>query len=219
MAEDFNFNISFDHVVPLKITKVNNSSNGIILGLHGYAQMADSMVKYLEYLAGDLFDYCSLQAPHIFTTPNNTYVSTWMNRINREDHVAYQIQYFNELNRQLEQFDYNEAVKIGFGFSQGASSLYRMIFLSSLDVKLAIIYAGDIPPEIKNMDRSKIELIKTKFVLVHGEKDNVMTAEKVKADYDWLKENNLLVDLIKYEGKHTIDLSVLNSLSSWIQRA
>lgn len=218
MAEKLNLTISFDHMIPLEIVKSDQLSKGIILGLHGYAQMATNLVKHLELLAGEELDYCSLQAPHIFTTPNNTYVSTWMNRLNRDQHVNYQIQYFNDLNRQLNQNEYNDVTKIGFGFSQGASSLYRMVFLSQLEIKLAIMYAGDIPPEIKELGQNKIDLIKTKFILIHGQKDNVMSKDKIREDYEWLVSRNFKVEVIEYEGNHNIEPKVLGSISSHIKK-
>ncbi|PCJ59474.1 MAG: hypothetical protein COA79_10515 [Planctomycetota bacterium] len=216
MNKTLNINVSFNHVIPLQIFKSEESMNGIILGLHGYAQMAESMDAPLKSLAGNSFDYCSLQAPHLFTTPNNSYVSTWMNRKNRDLHVDYQIEYFNNFNDQLCQNAYDKTLKIGFGFSQGASSLYRMVFLSKLKIKLAIIYAGDIPPEIKSLNHSETHEIETKFILVHGDEDNVMTAEKIKEDTNWLKENNFNVELINYSGNHTIDTVALNSVSNHI---
>ena len=98
------------------------------------------------------------------------------------------------------------------GFSQGTAAASRWVALGAVETDQLILWAGLLPPEL--IDENKLEMLRTKLVLVAGDNDEYASKEKVLEQETHLKENSVSYKLIKFAGGHELDSGVLKEIAS-----
>ncbi|HVS33166.1 MAG TPA: phospholipase [Thermoanaerobaculia bacterium] len=153
---------------------VERRSERWLVGFHGYAETAETMLAQLRTIPGnEEWSLLAIQALHPFYTREQKVVANWMTSLDRElaieDNVAY-------VQRVLE--DVNAGRRVFLGFSQGVAMAFRAA--AHLGAAGVIALGADVPPDVA--DRSLPPAL-----LARGLSDDWYTAEKFEKDLRVLK--------------------------------
>ena len=175
---------------------------GVLVGFHGYAQLAEDMLEQLNLIPGaDRWTRVSIQALHPFYTRGDSrVVASWMTRQDRELAIADNIGYVESVCTgapvHMEHKGFSPCVFVGF--SQGAAMAYRAALRTSVRAAGIIALAGDIPPDVK-------DVLSTSWppVLIGvGDREEWYAGDKLESDLTWLRERGIRHDLVRFSGGH-----------------
>ncbi|MBX7227079.1 MAG: dienelactone hydrolase family protein [Chitinophagales bacterium] len=134
--------------------------------------------------------------------------ATWMTSEDRENEIKDYIHYLNQL---LETFPLQEHHKIiGFGFSQGVSTISRWANVYNGNIRHLCFWAGSIGNEL--MEKNNLMNIPT--TLFVGDKDIYITPENKHAFEEKFKASKIPFKVINYEGDHSVDKK---TLMHWVE--
>lgn len=178
---------------------------------HGYGQLADNIIRKFDGLASKGHYIASVEAMNRFYWQGVTGqpVATWMTKRYRLDEIQDNNSYLSEAYRRL----HPEAVRILLGFSQGGTTMWRWIHEKRPDFDIFINYAGWMPEDI-DLSILGDYLKGKKLIFTYGEKDQYLTADRIKAFEQVLYRSGLEVEVIKTTGEHKIDRIVLEEICS-----
>jgi predicted esterase len=168
-------------------------SGRLLVGFHGYAELAESSMEELQRIPGEeAWSLVAVQALHTFYTRSGQVVACWMTSQHRERAIASNVAFVKSVLAALPPYQ-----KLVFaGFSQGAAMAIRAAAWSARADGL-ILLGGDIPPEI----RSDESLHLPPVLLGRGSRDEWYTEEKFKQDLSFL-EARTRVTRCMYAGGH-----------------
>lgn len=136
--------------------------------------------------------------------------ASWMTKENRENEIADQLQFVDQL---LTKIDPNGELKINlFGFSQGAAVACRWYQYSSRKVENLVIWGAGLPIETDAKMALKYEGCNTTFVL--GNEDEFIKEERLKQFYQSLEEHRFRHNVIHYKGAHKIEKEGLEAVKN-----
>jgi predicted esterase len=163
----------------------------LLVGFHGYAEVAESNFAELEKLRGlEEWSLLSIQALHPFYTRTGTVVASWMTKLDRELAIADNLAYVQAVLAALP-----KARQVVFsGFSQGAAMAARAA--TALPCSGLILLGGDVPDDAK-LDGVPIPPV----LLGRGTRDEWYTDAKFKSDLEWL-EPRTRVSRCVFAGGH-----------------
>lgn len=173
----------------------------IILGFHGYAERPAHCLEGLRKagVVGALL--VGPMGPHQFYNRDGKVVTSWMTKFHREHHIE-QILEFTRLALDQVEAQYGELPLFVFGFSQGASTAYRVATLAELSARRVFALAGDLPPEVVE---ALPELPPVAITILHGSDDLRVPAAPLEADFRRLQELAWPVEYLEYPGGHDYD--------------
>lgn len=192
---------------------------GMLVGFHGYAQLAEDMFEQLHQIPGaDRWTRVSIQALHPFYTRGDSkVVASWMTRQDRDLAIADNIEYvqtaMNALRRdRMEHTGFSPCVFVGF--SQGAAMAYRAALRASLPAAGIVALAGDIPPDVKS-DSSR----PWPPVLVGvGDREEWYAGEKLESDVAFLRAHDVRHDLVRFTGGHEWTDEFRSAVAQFLRR-
>ena len=163
----------------------------LLVGFHGYAELADANLAELEKLPGvERWSAVAIQALHPFYTRSGQVVANWMTRLDRELAIGDNLAYVTKV---LEALPAPRHL-VFLGFSQGVAMAARAA--ARIPCAGLILLGGDIPPEIKS---SELQL--PPVLLARGTTDDWYTDEKFKNDLNYLESRTPVTSLV-FEGGH-----------------
>ncbi len=124
-----------------------SASAPLLVGFHGYAETAETMIANLRAIANGT-EWClvSVQALHRFYTRTQTIAANWMTRQDRELEIADNTAYVWTAIRAVQR-DYAVGRPVVLvGFSQGVAMAYRAAAAGPCDG--LVVLAGDVPPDV-----------------------------------------------------------------------
>lgn len=163
----------------------------LLVGFHGYAELADANLAELEKIPGvERWSVAAIQALHPFYTRSGQVVANWMTRLDRELAIGDNLAYVGKV---LDALPAPEHL-VFLGFSQGVAMAAR----AAAHIRCAglILLGGDIPPEIKSP-----EVRLPPVLLARGTTDDWYTEEKFKDDLNYLETATRVSPLV-FEGGH-----------------
>lgn len=186
--------------------------------LHGYGQLAQHFLKKFEGLP---LDQVCVLAPEGLSrfyltdvetraqTGNDRVGATWMTKENRAMDIENYLTYLTRIHR-LECADLIIPVTI-LGFSQGAATATRWALSGQVEFRRLILWAGIFPPD---MDFEKgHQILKTKeTVAVFGTQDPFITPERLVEMKSLSERLQIFPRVLRFEGKHELDPTILQSL-------
>jgi predicted esterase len=155
----------------------------VLVGFHGYAELAATMLEQLARVRADRpWIVVSVQALNRFYTRANEVVANWMTREDREFAIADNVAYVAAVVAEVRAEYACTHVVVYAGFSQGVAMAYRATAFAHLAAAIphaagGIMLAGDIPPDVIPQAQRLPPLL-----IGRGEKDSWYTAEKAAAD-------------------------------------
>ena len=187
--------------------------------LHGYGQLAARFINNFAELAGservvvapEALNRFYIDAPRPGLPVSDRRVgTTWMTREDREaeidDYVAY-------LDRMLPNVVPMAKSVTVLGFSQGVATACRWVALGATPVRHLIMWAGPLPPDL-DLHRLADRLVGVRVDFVIGERDPIGVGGALEEQLDALEQAGIQIEVVQFEGGHTIDADVIRQLAS-----
>jgi predicted esterase len=175
-------------------------AEALLVGFHGYAQLAEDALTFLAPLAeGRRWAIAAPQALHPFYRPRDqAVVAGWMTRLDRDqaiaDNVAYAARALGELRRRVP-----SARKLAIvGFSQGVAMAYRAAARGGQRVDAIVALAGDVPPELHGEPWGSRPAV----LIGRGEREEWYGEEKLAADQATLAALGIEAEVCRFDGGH-----------------
>lgn len=191
---------------------LNEKTKQVWIVIHGFRQNAKSFIAEFEPLATDTTLFVAPEALNRFylTRQGKEVGASWMTREDRLNEIKDYINYLDTLYQSLGLSDFKGAIT-ALGFSQGASTLTRWLDVTQNRVDRAIVYAGEVAPELLPLKEGS-GLKRTKNYYVCGTRDEFFTPAAlslVKHAYSALNFTEIF-----FEGKHEINIEALKKIDS-----
>ena len=173
-------------------------SDRLLVAFHGYGHNAEIMLEDVRRIPGvaEQWRVASVQGLHRFYARDQTVVSSWMTRQDRELAIADNLAY---VDRAVEAAGGGDARVIVFvGFSQGAAMAYRAALGGRRAAAGIIALAGDIPPDVQ----ADVGHRWPPVLLGAGARDTWYAADKLAADDMFLTSRGIARDIVRYDGGH-----------------
>jgi predicted esterase len=184
---------------------------------HGYAQLAD------EFLSG----FADLASPGtLLIAPEGTNyfykkglggdpTANWMTRRHREAAIADNAAYLSAVyERVLADLPAHVQIVL-FGFSQGATTLFRWLLHARPAFHHLVLWAGP-PPEDGNYHGAAEYLQGKSLHFAYSHTDPLLTPERTAAVNDWLAQNGLTFTHHVFEGAHEVPPEALARVATAI---
>jgi len=163
----------------------------LLVGFHGYAEVADANFAELEKVPGiEQWSVVSIQALHPFYTRSGEVVASWMTKLDRELALADNLAYVRGVLGALP----TPRRLVFSGFSQGAAMAARAA--AHISCVGLIMLGSDIPPDVKT-DDAQIPAV----LLARGTRDEWYTNEKFQADLEFLEPRSRVTRCV-FAGGH-----------------
>jgi predicted esterase len=186
----------------------------LLVGFHGYAETAESEMERLRAIpsAGDWL-IVSVQGLHRFyQRRTNEVIASWMTRQDRELAIADNLAYVAAIVEKLSH-DWPFPRVVFAGFSQGVAMAFRAAAASSRRVAGVIAAGGDVPPEIGGAGLAKVG----SALLCRGVRDEWYGAAKFAEDQRRLREANVPVQPLEFDGGHEWSADVIAAANGFLQ--
>jgi len=187
------------------------SATTIIFALHGYGQLVDFFIRKFNYLDENKFFIVAPEGLHRFYLKGSSgrVGASWMTKEQRQIDINDYIVYLDTLWMTIQK-KYKFEKRILLGFSQGGATASRWHKLGVFNADQLILWASVFPPDME------IEVEKgfkdSDNYLVFGNKDEYYKESKIDEHFEYLKNMNLEINLIKFKGNHNIDKETLLNL-------
>jgi predicted esterase len=208
----------------------NQESRGLLIGFHGYGELAEAAMDRLRGIPGTGdWTLVAVQALHRFYRGRTReVVASWMTRQDRElaivdnnryvssvvDAVLLESSQESEVGR-VSRPGYSGGTLVYTGFSQGVAMAYRAACAAARSVSGVISLGGDIPPEL---DREALSRIAATLV-GRGSRDEWYTAEKMEADLARLSSAAVPVSVVTTDTGHEWTAEFSEAAAAFLKRA
>jgi len=181
--------------------------------LHGYGQLAASLLRRCEPLAGaDTLVVApeALSRFYVTPTPPADHVkakvgASWMTREARASEIADYVAYLDRLHAELaRECGDNEFETRVLGFSQGVATAVRWAMLGTTDPpRMLVLWAGHLPPEIWT-DAARARLGATELVLAAGDADPYVSPDELARTVERVRDFGHRGRPFGFSGGHTV---------------
>ena len=184
----------------------------VLIGSHGYGQNAAIMLKDLNGIPGaQVWRRVSVQALNRFyTRGDEAVVASWMTREDREDAIADNVQYLQNVVNAVAA----GAKTIVFaGFSQGASMASRAAARVTPRAAGLILLGGDIAPDVKDDPSAHLPPV----LIGCGDRDTWYGA-RIDKDLAFLQSRGVAHDVVRFDGGHEFNAEFAAAAGAWLDR-
>ena len=190
--------------------QLDENTKQVWIVIHGFRQSAKSFITEFEALANNSNFFIAPEALNRFYADKQgtETVATWMTRDDRLNEIKDYVSYLELVYNHFELNKFNGLIT-ALGFSQGASTLTRWLDVTKNRIDRAIVYAGEVAPELLPL-REDSGLRKTKNFYICGTQDKFFTLAKQTLARETYQQLNFTE--ISFEGKHEINVEVLRGL-------
>jgi len=190
----------------------DTSSPCVLIGCHGYAQNAAIMLNDLGGIPGiDAWRRVSVQALNRFyTRGDEAVVASWMTREDREDAIADNIQYLQNVVNAVAA---DAKTVVFLGFSQGASMASRAAARVTPRPAGLIVLGGDISPDVKDDPSAQLPPV----LLGCGVRDT-WYGGRMDKDVAFLQSRGIAHDVVHFDGGHEFNAGFAAAAGAWLAR-
>lgn len=193
---------------------LTSKTKTVWLVCHGMGYLSRYFINYFKELNVDENYIIAPQAQSkYYIAPKFKHVgSSWLTKENTIKETENVMSYFDAV-LQAEQLPKGINF-IVLGYSQGVSVAMRYVAKRQLFCNQLVLMSGGIPKELVADDFDFLNG-KTKISLIYGTQDEYMNDERMV--YEKQRANELFetnVDIISFEGKHEVNMGLINSLCS-----
>lgn len=187
----------------------NDKSDKLIYVLHGYGQLAKFFIQKFKPLQELGFKIVAPEGLHRFYLEgtNGRVGASWMTKENRELDIHNYISMLNNLHTKLKKEKEWKAIHV-LGFSQGVATAFRWIADEKIKPSHFLMCSGMIPSDVHLQGENSIfKAIKSTYF--SGTNDIYKTEEAVLAFQQKLKESNLDITMVEFDGGHEVNLEAV----------
>ena len=193
---------------------LNKHTKQIWFVLHGYGQLAQFFIKKFDILNDSQTVIVAPEALSRFYLQgvSGRVGATWMTKEERAYEIDDYIFYLNQLyDTLLEERNLDDIQINMLGFSQGNATLLRWLNNDHVRYDRVVIWAGFFGNGVADViDPAKLSNVPT--TLVYGTQDEYLVqVDLAKYEAD-IKASIPHLEVVTFEGKHTIDPEVLKNL-------
>ena len=172
---------------------------GLLVGFHGYAEIAEIQLARLMALRGaNAWTCVSIEALHPFYRGRSQdVVSSWMTRRDRDEAIAENVHYVNAAIDAVAA-EGQPARLVVAGFSQGVAMAFRAAVLGRRAAHGVIAVGGGIPPELAADETTRFP----PSIFVRGARDEWYTEALLAADVATLEQRHVPVQHVTFDGGH-----------------
>lgn len=189
--------------------------------LHGYGQVAERFLT----MCGPLDDGTRLiVAPEALSRfyvdrAHRIVGASWMTREDRGAEITDYVRYLDTVYREVLAAlaalpgGGGGAVHV-LGFSQGAAAAARWLALGAARAERLILWGGEVPPDLDLDDATLVgRLSGLRLTFVAGRQDDYITDKILERDAARLRRAGVPFGVVRFEGGHEIDATVLRELA------
>ncbi len=184
---------------------------------HGYGQLAQYFIRKFDVIANaDTLIIAPEGLSRFYTEGFSGKVgASWMTKEDRlieiDDYSNYLATLYNQFTAQLA-----DNVQIIFlGFSQGCATQLRWILQKFPRFDHLILWAGLLPEDLDYLSHQDYFTDK-KLHFVYGTNDSFITPERLQQHEQLIENQHLKLNVLSFEGAHTIDRPTLQTLTTHI---
>jgi predicted esterase len=194
---------------------LSRDTKNIWFVFHGYGQLAKDFLSEFEVISDKRNLFVAVEALNRFYFKgfSGKVGASWMTKEARNDEIEDYIVLISSIFKKIIGEIDRTQLKINvLGFSQGTHTAVRWINSSKIPVENLILWSGAFPHDVDYAESSDYwSNVKTKIVL--GSKDKMIDQETFIKELEFLKINNLDIELINFHGGHQIDGKLLIQLN------
>jgi predicted esterase len=185
---------------------------------HGYAQLANYFIQNFHSLNDGK---CLIVAPEglnrfYWKEFSGRVAASWMTKEDRGSDITDYVNYLDLVYSEVLSEFVGRKVKINvLGFSQGAATVCRWISNNKSPADNLILWAGAFPTDM-NFEKDKTLFNSMSNFVVVGDMDEFIDEDEIKKHNEFLKNNAIKFELIRFIGKHEINQEVLLQLQERI---
>jgi len=182
----------------------------IWIALHGYAMLAGYFIKKFEHFDLDEHYIIAPEGLSRFYRDGLTgrVGASWMTSESRDTEIRDYSSYLQAVYDQYIPEAYRSARIIGFGFSQGVSTLFRWLNQNTARADILVAWAGTISEDVLN----NWQLGERPVYALTGDSDPLIDASKAGAYLEKIQKITPAFKLITYVGGHQIISADLEKL-------
>ena len=186
-----------------------------VLVCHGYAHLADRIIQKFNNVPEDDIYVVSPEGLSTFYWKgmNEEPVASWMTSRNRLDEINDFSKYLSQVY--AEYFSDFDGKIVLMGFSQGCATIWRWQQRTPVEYHTMINWAGWIPEDI-DLSNALDHLSDPQVHVVVGSKDQYLTDERIEAMEEVIQRNKIPATHHRFEGKHQVDRTLLESIINTI---
>lgn len=183
--------------------------------LHGYGQLAEFFLKKFIPLSNERNFFIAPEGLHRFYL--NGYSgrvgASWMTKEERgddiEDNLFLLDQVYESILKDIQICKEKPEINL-LGFSQGAATACRWAFSRRGKIKNLLLHSAVFPPDI---DLSGVSFKQDfKCYSLVADEDEFINEEQLKEQEQFLRSKGVNLELIRFKGKHDIDIPSLQEL-------
>lgn len=179
----------------------------LLVGFHGYGQMADEHLPILQRIPGaDNWICCAIQALHPFYPRPNVVGACWMTSQDRELRIEENIRYVDQVVTRIRSQNPVSQILVYLGFSQGTAMACRAAIGGEHLPSGVMLLGGDIPPELDDLDRMG------RVLIARGRRDPIYRRDRWDSDLSRLENSSLTTTRCEFDGGHEVS-------EAWFQAA
>ncbi|MFT6981489.1 MAG: putative esterase [Crocinitomicaceae bacterium] len=201
--------VEFKHAKTYRYEIINASPSPkmVIYVLHGYGQLAKFFIRKFQHLSKDIMIVAPEGMHRFYLRESSGRVgASWMTKEARESDITDNIDWLNELDKQISD-QYSISKRILIGFSQGGATAARWETLGAVSFDEMVLWACVFPPDLElNSEASRVK--RPYFII--GSEDEFYTPDQQDALIAYYEKSGY--NCIRYDGKHDIENETLNEI-------
>ena len=174
--------------------------------LHGYGNLAQDFIQYFEPLDKEKYFIVAPEGLHRFYVKgySGRVGATWMTKEDRTTDIADYIGFLNMVYDDIvAKFATPPKTISLLGFSQGAATACRWAGNGHIKADHLILWSGMFPPDL-DLKMEAVINQQLKTWLVYGNQDEFFSNEEITKHIEFIKDKEIGVDVIRFDGKHEI---------------
>lgn len=187
--------------------KAQGSSKGILIVIHGYAQLASDFIEEFENLTEFGYEIFAPEALSKFYNKERTPVTTWMTSHEREDEISDYVNYLETFKKEITK-EFKNLPLFLVGFSQGVSTLLRWYASSSTIAAEIHLLAGSIPEELNQLNANRLDA--GQYFYYYGTKDRLVRQPQIDIYLKKLEEIGIEATFNSFEGRHEVPSELIS---------
>jgi predicted esterase len=185
------------------------------IACHGYGQLAERLISKFRDLDTDRQFVLAPEGLSKFYWKgvSGDVGASWMTKKDRLDEIRDYCAYLQHLYTHYRQQLPSDVQINLFGFSQGCATICRWALQEYPEFHHLILWAGVVPDDLHYPDHHDYFKNK-KLRFYYGTQDEYLTPDRLQQYKDFLKAQDLEVDIHSFEGPHAVDRSLLTQIAN-----
>jgi predicted esterase len=178
----------------------------LLIVLHGYGQLAEFFIRKFNDVPENYLVVAPEGMHRFYLNGTSGRVgASWMTKEDRESDITDNLNWLNQLLRELKEKKKFEKI-ILLGFSQGGATAARWYYSSKNEINHLILWASVFPPDLEKPENSN----NSENYFVIGTEDEFYNDEAQMTEIDFYQKIGF--QTLQFKGKHNVEIRALNRI-------